>query len=194
MASPAHTGLVYADLAMFPDDNLRREIIGGELVVTPAPRVRHQRAVTRLVAALFDYGREYGGEVFPAPLDVVFTDADVVEPDVVYVGPDHGDRLEELCLRGAPDIAVEVSSPSTRRLEVVRKRELYERHGVAEYWYVDLDADRVEVYRLEGHRRYPAPALLARGGILVSPQLPGFRLAVDEVLGLAAQPGESAGP
>jgi Uma2 family endonuclease len=184
MAAPAHTtGLVYDDLAGFPDDNLRRELIGGELVVTPAPRVRHQRAVRRLTVALDAHAERHGGEVFPAPLDVLLTDADVVEPDVLYVAPGNLDRIGDRFLRGAPDIAVEVSSPSTRRLELVRKRELYERHGVPEYWYVDLDVDRVELYRLDEHGRYPVPVLLGRGDVVTSPLLPGLELAVDDVLG-----------
>jgi Uma2 family endonuclease len=184
MAAPAHTtGLVYGDLAGFPDDNLRRELIDGELVVTPAPRVRHQSVVTRLAARLFAHAEQHGGEVFVAPLDVLFTDSDVVEPDVLYVAPEHVDRLEERFLRGAPDIAVEVSSPSTRRLELVRKRELYERHGVAEYWYVDLDVDRVEIFRLDEHGRYPSPVLLGRGDLLTSPLLASLELTVDDLLG-----------
>jgi Uma2 family endonuclease len=90
--------------------------------------------------------------------------------------------VEKKFVRSAPDVVVEISSPSTRRLELVRKRELYERFGVPEYWYVDLDADRIEVYRLaEG--RYPVPALLIRGQRLESPLLPGFGVGVDEVLG-----------
>ena len=183
MAAPAPTGLVYDDLAGFPDDNLRRELIGGELIVTPSPRVRHQRVVTKLVAALFAYTEQHGGEVFPAPLDVVFTESDVVEPDVFYLRPESRGRLEERFLRGAPDIAVEVSSPSTRHLELVRKRDLYERHGVPEYWYVDLEIDRIEVFRLDEHSRYPAPVLLGRGETLDSPVLPGLQLRVDDILG-----------
>jgi Uma2 family endonuclease len=84
-------------------------------------------------------------------------------------------------------VVVEVSSPSTRRLELVRKRELYERFGVPEYWFVDLDADRLEVYRLDEHGRYGAPRLWARGETFESPQIPGFQLPVDEILGRAEE-------
>ena len=184
MAAPAHTtGLVYDDLARFPDDHLRRELIGGELIVTPSPRVRHQRVVRTLTVALDAHAQQHGGEVFPAPLDVVFTDSDVVEPDVLYISPDHLHRLEERFLRGAPDLAVEVSSPSTRRLELVRKRDLYERHGVPEYWYVDLEVDRIEVFRRGDDGRYQAPTLLGRGDTLISAVVPGLELAVDAILG-----------
>ncbi len=185
MPAPLQTGLTYDDLASFPDDHLRRELIGGELIVTPAPRVHHQGVVAELTARLVDYARAAGGRAFPAPLDVLLTDSDVVEPDVVYVAPDHLDRLEERYLRGAADVVVEVSSPSTRRLELVAKRELYERSGVPEYWYVDLDADRVEVHRLRPDGRYERPQVLLRGETLISPQLPGLELLVDDVLGPA---------
>ena len=183
MAAPAHTRLTYDDLGSFPDDRLRREIIGGELFVTPAPRVRHQDVVVRIVARLFAYAEQHGGRVYPAPLDVVFTDSDVVEPDVLYVAPWNLERLEERFVRGAPDIVVEVSSPSTRRLELVRKRDLYERHRVPDYWYVDLDADRLELYRLGQERRYGVPTLLGRGDALASPQVPGLELSIDDILG-----------
>jgi Uma2 family endonuclease len=82
----------------------------------------------------------------------------------------------------APDLVVEISSPSTRRLELVRRRELYERFGVPEYWFVDLEAERVEVYVLvEGS--YPAPRLIYSGEVAQSTQLPGFQMPVAEALG-----------
>src|SRR5439155_1984165 len=98
------------------------------------------------------------------------------------VRPEHGDRFEQKFFRSAPDVVVEVSSPSPRRLELVRKRELYERFRVPEYWFVDLDADRVEVYRLE-EGRYGRSLLFGRGDLLETPQAPGFVLAVDDLLG-----------
>jgi Uma2 family endonuclease len=182
MATEPKARYTYEDLAGFPEDNLRREIIDGELIVTPAPGGRHQDAVRELTISLGLWSREHGGKVYPAPRDVFFTDSDVVEPDVVFVGPDHLERVEERFVRGAPDVAVEVSSPSTRRLELHRKRDLYEKGGVTEYWYVDLDSDRVEVYRLRGGA-YGSPVLLRRGEIIESPLLPGLAIPVEEILG-----------
>src|SRR5438552_2720039 len=118
----------YGDLQAFPEDNLRREIIQGELVVTPAPAVRHQRVVGRLFVELSQYAKENGGEAFVAPLDVFFSDTDVVEPDVLFVSAENLARVEKQFIRAAPDLVAEVSSPSTRRLELHRKRELYERY------------------------------------------------------------------
>ncbi|MGH8898762.1 MAG: Uma2 family endonuclease [Egibacteraceae bacterium] len=182
MSSPAQTTrYTYDDLATFPNDGLRRELIDGELIVSPAPRLRHQRVVMQLAGRLWLYSQNHGGEAFPAPTDVYFTHEDVVEPDVLFIRPEHSDRLEEKFVRSAPDVVVEVSSPSTPRLELVRKRDLYERHGVPEYWYVDLETDAVQVYRLD-RGRYSHPETLTRGDKLTSPLLPGFAVAVEDVL------------
>lgn len=172
----------YSDLATFPDDNLRREIIDGELIVTAAPATRHQRAVGNVFFHLEAYCRRSGGQVFPAPTDVYLDDFNVVEPDVLWVASEHIEQVEEKFVRGRPDVVVEVSSPSTRRLELVRKRELYARFGVPEYWYVDLEVDRVEIYRLEAGA-FGAPSLKTLGEILESPLLPGFSMPVAEALG-----------
>ena len=182
MATQPQTGLTYEDLQAFPEDNFRREIIDGELIVTAAPATRHQRVVTKLVHRLYTYCEVHGGEVLTAPYDIYFSDTNVVEPDVLYARPEHRDRFEKKFFRSAPDVVVEVSSPSTRRLELVGKRDLYERFGVPEYWFVDLDAERVEVYRLE-QDRYGHPLLFSRGERLETPQAPGFALAIDDLLG-----------
>lgn len=79
------------------------------------------------------------------------------------------------------DLLVEVSSPSTRRLDVVVKRGLYERLGVTEYWFVDLDADRVEVYRL-ADGAYGDPLLVGFDGHLTPPHLPGLVVEVADIL------------
>jgi len=179
---PKTTGLTYENLQDFPDDNLRREIIDGELVVTSASVPRHQWVVAELVTQLVLYCHAHGGRAAPAPLDVYLAANNVVEPDVVHFRPETLVRVEEKYVRGPPDLVVEVSSPSTRRLELVRKRELYERFGVPEYWFVDLDADRIEVYRLESGR-YGPPVLFGRRNSLQTPQAPGLTLTVDSLLG-----------
>lgn len=181
---PRTTGLTYEDLLeMFPDvDNVRRELIDGELIVSPPPLGRHQDSVLRLGARLLAWCDEHGGKVYVAPRGVYFSERNFVEPDVLFVRAENLDRVEEPYVRGAPDLVVEVSSPSTRRLELVRKRELYERFGASEYWYVDLDAERVEIYRLEGGRFEP-PLLLGRGETVESPEIPDFSISVEELLG-----------
>jgi len=123
MAIEPKTRYTYADLARFPQDNLRREIIDGELVVTAAPATRHQQVVMTLAGELYQYAKAHGGRAFPAPTDVFLSDVDVVEPDVLFVRAEHAGKVEREFVRSAPDVVVEVSSPSTRRLELVRKRD-----------------------------------------------------------------------
>ena len=171
----------YPDLARFPDDHLRREIIDGDLIVNPAPGTRHQSAVVAISAALFNYSRASFGKVLSAPYDVVLAPDNVVEPDVIFIRSDHLDRLGAKYPEGPPDLVVEISSPSTRRLELVGKRELYQRFGVPEYWYVDLQVERVEVYVLE-EGRYPAPAIKYAGEMLEPARLPGLSVPVADAL------------
>ena len=175
----------YEDLQTFPEDNLRREIIDGELFVTAAPRLRHQGVVATLTYLLMFYSREHGGRVFPAPTDVFFSDTSVVEPDVLFVTADHLDKLEERFVRSAPDLVIEISSPSTRKLELVRKRELYQRFEVPEYWYIDLDADLLQVYRSD--TGYDVAHMFGRGATVEAVSVPGFTASVDEILGEAEE-------
>ncbi len=178
---PKTTGLTYEDLRAFPDDNLRREIIDGELFVTPSPIRRHQAVVVKLAAALLAYAERHGGDLYPAPMDVFFSDTNVVEPDVLYVRPGRLEGTDEAKVVVPPDLVVEVSSPTTRRRDLTLKKELYERFGVAEYWFVDIEAERVEAYRLrEG--RYGPPEILRSADILTSPVLPDFAFDLSTIL------------
>jgi Uma2 family endonuclease len=182
MSAPVASGLTYDDLSSFPDDHLRRELIDGELFVTPSPIARHQLAVIHLCHALAAHAKEHGGIVLPAPMDVVFSHSTVVQPDVVFLGPAQAARLD---LDGPvdvlPDLVVEVSSPSTRRLDLIKKRGLYEREAVPEYWFVDLEAEQVDVHRLDATGRYGAPGSLGVGTTLDCLAARGFALPVGSL-------------
>jgi Uma2 family endonuclease len=126
---------------------------------------------------------EHGGEVLPAPMDVKFSERTVLEPDVLVLtaGQTDGDpRFVDV----PPALVLEVSSPATRRTDLVRKRRVYEREGCREFWFVDLDADRVEAYRLGADGVAP-PEIVERGAVLRSPLLDGLGLDVDDLLGPA---------
>jgi Uma2 family endonuclease len=181
MATQPATGITYQDLRAFPEDNLRREIIDGELFVTPAPVPRHQQVVAELTSALLLYGKEHGGQVYPAPTDVFFSNTTVVEPDVLFLRSEHLEPVDPDKIVVVPDVVVEISSPSTRRTDLTRKKDLYERFGVPEYWFVDLEGEHLEVYRLlEG--RYAPPEVLKGGDILTSSVLQGFSFDLSTIL------------
>ena len=131
IANVPETLLSYADLAAFPEDGIRRELIEGRLYVSPSPRTRHQRIVLRLASAFHAHLTQYGGgEAFPAPYDVLLSDHDVVEPDVVFVADNQAEIIGELHVTGVPALLVEVLSDA--RMDRVRKRDLYVRFGVPE--------------------------------------------------------------
>jgi Uma2 family endonuclease len=170
--------LTYGDFMLFPDDGKRHEIVDGEHFVTPSPNVRHQRILRRLYDLVGRFVEERSiGEVFFAPLDVLLSEHDVVEPDLFFVGRGQSTILTAANVRGAPDLVVEVLSPSSRRLDEVIKQRAYERTGVAEYWIVDPEAETIKIFRRAGES-YGRPVLLssALGDVLTTPQLPGLEI------------------
>lgn len=180
MATEAQAQLTYDDIVALPER--RRELIGGELIVTPSPSLPHQQVVGQLFARLHMHCEEHGGVVAFAPLDVYLDETNVVQPDILFVRAEDDERIEEPFIRGAPDVVVEVSSPSTRRLELIRKRELYESFAVPEYWYIDREAEEVYVDRLV-KGEYSESKTYRRGDTLESPMIPGFKIEIDYLLG-----------
>lgn len=180
---PEHVKLTVEDFELFPDDGRRHELIDGEHCVTPAPNTRHQRILIHLISVLDPFVRERGlGEIFAAPYDVILSDTDVVEPDLLFLSRERLDLLTEKNLHGAPDLVVEVVSESSRRMDEVVKRKLYERFGVREYWVVDPVVETVKVYRLRDDR-YERAAELSREerDRLTTPLLPGLDLPLEEL-------------
>jgi Uma2 family endonuclease len=183
MASPAPTGLTWSELQTWPDDGNRYELIDGELHVSPAPSFRHQRVVNVLQTDLTIWVRAHGGQVLGGPFDVYVHEREYVEPDILLVRAERVHLFTEQRLPVPPDLVVEVSSPSTRRVDLGAKRALYERFGVPEYWFVDLDLDgeAVVVHRL-GTDGYGEPRRAVRGEDLDVLAAPGLVLPVARVL------------
>ena len=175
------TKLTYADLDLLPDDDLRHEIIGGDHYVTASPATRHQRISGRLFVAIQKYlDTNPIGEVFHAPVDVVMSSHDVVVPDLVFVSHAHAHLVTPKNLQGAPSLAIEILSPSTRPRDESLKRDLYERVGVEEYWLVDPDRNTLTVFRRQG-TRFLLPQPFAASATVSTPLLPGFEMALDGV-------------
>jgi Uma2 family endonuclease len=142
------TRYTYEDLASFPDDGLRREIIDGELYVSPSPAPPHQIVIGNLYFLIRSYLVSHPvGRILMAPLDVVFSKFDVVEPDLLFISHARREVLTAKHIAGSPDLAVEVLSPGSRRIDEIAKRRLYERFDVLEYWVIDPELESVKVYR-----------------------------------------------
>lgn len=145
MALPWGAPLTEDDLATMPEDGHRYELLDGVLLVTPAPNLRHQRCVMRL-GTLLEGARQPGHEVLSAPFDVRLSRVTVLQPDLLVA---RRSDLTPARLEGPPILAVEVLSPSTRRIDGSLKRQAYEAAGVPTYWLVDPDVPCVTVLELE---------------------------------------------
>ena len=176
--------LTYDDFVLFPDDGQRHELIDGEHYVTPSPNIRHQTIVGTLHFLIRAHLEVHPiGRVFVAPLDVVFSHFDVVEPDILYLSNERAaDVITPQHVRGAPELAVEIGSPGTRKRDETIKRRLYERSGVSEYWVVDPEVDLVRVYRRGGEGFGRAVELSREAGdVLSTPLLPGLEMPLARI-------------
>jgi Uma2 family endonuclease len=141
------------EVRALPDDGNRYEVVAGELLVTPAPKLPHQEAVGRLYLILREYlGRVSIGHVLFSPADLTPEPGALVQPDLFVVPLILGRRPRDWTDIGELLLAVEILSPSTARADRTVKRRLYQRAGVAEYWIVDLEARLVERWRPNDER------------------------------------------
>lgn len=169
-----------ADLAQVPDDGKRYEILEGDLAVSPSPSRKHQNVI-RTLSAFFIRAESQGyGRWYPAPFDVVFDDHNVTEPDLLFVRTDHLHIIQEANIQGAPDLVVEVLSPSTRARDLGVKAHLYARFGVPEYWVVDPEVETLAVYHLTPDG-YEVTGPFRQGETVSSPLFPDVPLAVADV-------------
>jgi Uma2 family endonuclease len=176
--------LRYSDLVALPDDGKRHELIDGEHFVTASPYSRHQRVAGNAFHLIDGFVRPRRlGELYFAPLDIFLSEHDVVVPDLLYVRRERLAIIEERFVRGAPDLAVEVLSPSTRQRDLRIKRLAYRKFAFGEYWIIDPLAQTLAVFRGEGD--WSEPVLrLARGRgpqSFTSPLFPGLVLTLDQI-------------
>jgi Uma2 family endonuclease len=173
MSTVTQPRYTYDDLRAMPDDGKRYELIDGVLVVTPAPSYEHQEVSGNVFAPLRNFVRTNRlGKVYDAPADIRFSEGAIVQPDVFFVSNARRHLLRGgQTLEGAPDLIVEVLSPSTRDVDLGRKLALYAASGVPEYWTVDLVMRAVTVYALVNGRYEVVPPDDGRIRSLVLPGL-----------------------
>lgn len=180
MSASVSTPFTYRDYARLPDDR-RFEVIEGKLFLTPAPRTSHQRICGELFAALREHVRHHDlGEVLIAPCDVVLSETNVLQPDILFVRRDRLSIIGEKYVSAAPDLLVEVLSPRTKTRDRKLKFRLYARFGVPELWVADGDARSIEVYE-NTERRFQLRKRYRVGQTLRSKVLPRLRLALESV-------------
>jgi len=176
----AKVRFTYNDYLLLPEDK-RYEILDGDLCVVAAPNIRHQSVSINLVVALFQYVRGNGlGRVLEAPCDVILSEENVVQPDILFVRKEHAGIIGETNLDGAPDVVIEIMSEGTRCKDTEVKKKIYAGFGVPEYWIVDPEAATVEVlvWRELG---YVTAGVYGESDRLSSPLLPDLNLPLSEV-------------
>ena len=170
----------YEDYLNTPEDK-HYELLDGELVMTPAPGERHQSVSALLGWKLVQFASENSlGRVYLAPFDMVLSDVDVVQPDLLFVSNGRGHIITPANIQGAPDLVVEILSPSTAERDKTFKRTLYARYGVNEYWMVDTTAKDIAVLLL-GDQGFEVVDTYGEGETLTSPILQGFRLNIGDI-------------
>ena len=161
---------------MSTPEGTRYQLLDGEMILAPSPTSRHQTIVLQLSMALSEFVRANSlGTVWFAPLDVVLSNYDVAQPDILFVSNARSDIVTEANIQGAPDLVVEILSPGTATYDRGYKQGLYSRHGVREYWLVDPDAETVEVLA-ESQEGLTAVASYDAAGTLTSPLLEGLAI------------------
>jgi Uma2 family endonuclease len=177
--------LTYADLLSFPDDGNRHEIIDGVHYVTPCPKFSHQELLGRLFLSIANFlaTRRHLGWVVLSPFDVVMSEHDIVEPDLLFIAGDQKAIITEANVQGPPALVVEILSPSTRRRDEGIKRRLFDSRGVREYWMVDLKGRRVLICRRAPDGTFPIveTLTLAWDGKLTTPLLPDWSLPLSDL-------------
>ena len=172
----------YEDLLYMPPDGKRHEIIDGAHLVTPSPSAKHQRIVGNLYLLLGNYLRKHPiGTLWLAPFDVILSDINVVEPDLLYVKKTARETIQEAGVFGPPALAIEVLSPSSRKTDEITKRKLYESYGVEEYWIVDPELETVKIHRQAENKFAPPIVFDETNPTFTSPLFPDLAIAIPEV-------------
>lgn len=181
--SQPQSGLTYEDYLKI-DDGQRYELIEGELALVPSPNFRHQHLAAAVEALLREHVKKHNlGLVLDAPFDVVPAENVVLQPDVLYLSRERYHLLTGDCLKGTPDLVVEVLSPSTGRRDRLEKSRLYLRFGVKEYWVVDPAAQTVEVFS-NSESGWLLAGSYGPEDTVVSPLLPGLAVPGEEIFTL----------
>jgi len=160
------------------------QLIAGEFIMSPSPLIIHQRIAFHLARLLDDFVRAGGlGEVFVAPADVHLSEGDVYQPDVFFISNLREKQIESNGVYGAPDLVIEILSPSTAHYDLKDKKDAYEKFGVLEYWIVDPHDKSVEAFQSKNGKF--ETFFLGKQGKPQSSILPGFSVKVEEIFSRA---------
>ena len=170
----------YEDYLKTPDD-VRYELIEGDLLMTPSPVTKHQRILRELGFELLSFARVKDlGEIFLAPFDVHLDNENVVEPDILFISKQRLHIIGEKNVQGPPDLVIEILSESTANRDLVQKKRLYAKFGVKEYWIVIPGEEIVEIYTLKD-ALYVLCKSFGKENAIESPLLKGLKIDLKKI-------------
>ncbi len=173
----------YEDYAAL-EEGAPYQLIDGELVMSPSPTYLHQSVVWELGTSMRNFVQKRDlGSVVGAPIDVYFSDTETFQPDLVFISNERRARITEVRINGAPDLVVEVLSPSTAYYDLTKKQRVYEAHGVREYWIVDPHDRTAKIYR-NTDKGFQLHAEAREEGNVASALLDGFAADLEKLFAL----------
>ncbi|QTH41082.1 Uma2 family endonuclease [Cohnella sp. LGH] len=173
----------YETYAALPDDGNRYEVIDGVLeLMSPSPTASHQSIASDLC---FELKQSCKSDylIYVAPLDVILSNTNVVQPDAIMIHRSRKHIVTSRGIEGPPDLAVEVLSPSSQKRDRLKKRAVYEKHGVPEYWIIDPEARTLEQFHLDERGKYELTQLYENDEQVVSNRLPCVSFEVSRLFG-----------
>jgi Uma2 family endonuclease len=173
--------MTYAELLKMPEDGPRIELYDGEVWEMPSATVVHQQVALNTAFVFREYERRAGGRVAIAPLDVIFSELNVVQPDVLYFVPERVHLLmADKRPRHRPDVVVEILSPTTESNDKGRKLRMFARYEVPEYWMIDSDERAIEIRSLRGDF-YTVSVKASGDDVVTSPLLPDLSFSLSRL-------------
>lgn len=170
----------YQDYLYMPGEK-RYEIIEGERHMVPSPNRRHQEIIRELGYILYRFVKEHDlGKVYLAPFDVLLSDEDIVQPDIIFISKGREGIITERNIEGPPDLVIEIISESSKEIDRTIKRKLYARYGISVYWIVDPETRSIEVLSL-GKDGYETLMSLEGDALLTSPTFAGLKIPLKEI-------------
>jgi Uma2 family endonuclease len=181
MAARANVRFQAGDIWEAPDDALRYEVVDGELFMTPAPGWAHQYGLGNLYLLVGNWVRGHRlGYVVQAPVGVVLDAETAVQPDLVYISRERAGLISERGIEGAPDLVVEVLSPSTEARDRGIKLRRYAAAGVPHYWLLDPGSRALEAYHV-GEAGYELTGVYGAGSTFRPDLFPGLEIAIGDL-------------
>lgn len=177
---PLKDSYTYEDYAKLPE-GAPYQLIGGEIIMTPSPTPYHQKISAEISFRLISFVKDKKlGEVFVAPLDIYLSDKDVYQPDIIFISKERQEIIGKRKIEGAPDMVIEILSPFTAYYDLRKKYRVFEQYGVREYWIVDPELRKIEVYENQ-NKRFKIYSEAEGEGTVSSKVLDGLTISLVEI-------------